>query len=70
MEVRSDVPTGHQQHEAHHRAHSRFPRSRMKFTVNEIAMAIGLLFPAIIMLIWLYLVRSEVQEAEAKKKIQ
>lgn len=42
----------------------------MKFTVNEIAMAIGLLFPAIIMVIWLYLVRSEVQEAEAKKKIQ
>jgi hypothetical protein len=43
---------------------------RMKFTVNEIAMAIGLLFPAVIMVIWLFLVRSEVQEAEAKKKIE
>jgi len=42
----------------------------MKFTLNEIAVAMGLLFPALIVVIWLYLVRSEVQEAEAKKKIQ
>jgi hypothetical protein len=42
----------------------------MKWTMNEIAMSIGLVFPALIILMWLYLVRSEVKEAEAKKKIQ
>jgi hypothetical protein len=42
----------------------------MKWTAIEIAVAIGLLFPALLVLFWVYLVRSEIKEAEAKKKIE
>jgi hypothetical protein len=42
----------------------------MKLTPVEIAVGIGLLFPALLILIWMYLLRSEMKEsAEIKKKI-
>jgi hypothetical protein len=42
----------------------------MKLTPVEIAVGIGLLFPALLILMWMYLVRSEMKEsADAKKKL-